>query len=401
MKILVCGNINSGKSYLIDKLVKLLPGYKVAKIDEYRKMFGVGTIETEIVARQKFVDYVVSTQCVIAELSGMGDLGLSLYSQLEGHSFILILVDTSVGICLQRLQNKAFNDIPYPPVEEKMSDTIVRIDKEIQDGQIHSLWQDKSLQIFRVSKEVELESIPFSLMDNTIKVLNILKPNPNIKEIVSYGSLGRNEISKYSDIDLFVTTKLCINDIVILFLKLPLVTLVDTVGNKITIRFNSQLIEVVIVSRIEDNSWYYVNSMITNAKPTIIKGDNNTLNQLQNCINTFSFDKKAIVSETVKRMMFFVLSLDTIANKGDDYKFFFHNNIVIHELVRLHNFANDKYEYNYLPQNIWEAMPKEIHDLVYDMVNDKKIHIAKVKKAAKITLGLLNYDYSKYFELLV
>lgn len=45
MRIFVVGNINAGKSYIVSKLVKKYPLYKVLSIDEFRKKYSDSRIE--------------------------------------------------------------------------------------------------------------------------------------------------------------------------------------------------------------------------------------------------------------------------------------------------------------------------------------------------------------------
>lgn len=45
MRLFVLGNINSGKSFLVEKLKKVFPNYHVLKIDDYRIQNCDGTIE--------------------------------------------------------------------------------------------------------------------------------------------------------------------------------------------------------------------------------------------------------------------------------------------------------------------------------------------------------------------
>ena len=213
MRILVCGNINSGKSYLIDKLKTMLPKYDIAQIDAYRNQYGDGTIEKELLARTKFVEAVTRNDNIIVELSGMGPLARQLQEAIPPKTFIILYVDTDAEICVRRLKDKDFSRIPYPVYQEEMSDTIRRIGKELINGELHQLWLSKALQIIRIISIDELTNLPFSHYEKLCDILKLLIPNTDVKEIVAFGSLGRNELSKLSDIDLSITTTMTVDEV--------------------------------------------------------------------------------------------------------------------------------------------------------------------------------------------
>ncbi len=387
MRILVCGNINSGKSYLIDKLKTMLPKYDIAQIDAYRNQYGDGTIEKELLARTKFVEAVTRNDNIIVELSGMGPLARQLQEAIPPKTFIILYVDTDAEICVRRLKDKDFSRIPYPVYQEEMSDTIRRIGKELINGELHQLWLSKALQIIRIISIDELTNLPFSHYEKLCDILKLLIPNTDVKEIVAFGSLGRNELSKLSDIDLSITTTMTVDEVAKLYKYVADITFIDTVENKVTIRFGDILIELVIVQNQKDNMWYYVNSMVKCSEATVIKGDADLVQALQTAIDDFSFNEEKMIEQTIKRLIFFVLSLDNIAKKGDDYKFFFHNNIIIHEIIRLQLFSKGVFQYNYLPKMALDKLEGiDIKNLLYDFNIDKQKHIKNIKAITAETL---------------
>lgn len=401
MRILVCGNINSGKSYLIDKLKTMLPKYDIAQIDAYRNQYGDGTIEKELVARTKFVEAVTRNDNIIVELSGMGPLARQLQEAIPPKTFIILYVDTDAEICVRRLKDKDFSRIPYPVYQEEMSDTIRRIGKELINGELHQLWLSKALQIIRIISIDELTNLPFSHYEKLCDILKLLIPNTDVKEIVAFGSLGRNELSKLSDIDLSITTTMTVDEVAKLYKYVADITFIDTVENKVTIRFGDILIELVIVQNQKDNMWYYVNSMVKCSEATVIKGDADLVQALQTAIDDFSFNEEKMIEQTIKRLIFFVLSLDNIAKKGDDYKFFFHNNIIIHEIIRLQLFSKGVFQYNYLPKMALDKLEGiDIKNLLYDFNIDKQKHIKNIKAITAETLKKVGCKEKKYYDIL-
>jgi predicted nucleotidyltransferase len=397
----VCGNINSGKSYLIDKLKTMLPKYDIAQIDAYRNQYGDGTIEKELLARTKFVEAVTRNDNIIVELSGMGPLARQLQEAIPPKTFIILYVDTDAEICVRRLKDKDFSRIPYPVYQEEMSDTIRRIGKELINGELHQLWLSKALQIIRIISIDELTNLPFSHYEKLCDILKLLIPNTDVKEIVAFGSLGRNELSKLSDIDLSITTTMTVDEVAKLYKYVADITFIDTVENKVTIRFGDILIELVIVQNQKDNMWYYVNSMVKCSEATVIKGDADLVQALQTAIDDFSFNEEKMIEQTIKRLIFFVLSLDNIAKKGDDYKFFFHNNIIIHEIIRLQLFSKGVFQYNYLPKMALDKLEGiDIKNLLYDFNIDKQKHIKNIKAITAETLKKVGCKEKKYYDIL-
>jgi hypothetical protein len=124
---------------------------------------------------------------------------------------------------------------------------------------------------------------------------------------------------------------------------------IDTTVNMATVVLEGILIEIVATKAVAENAWFYANSGITDVLSTVIKGDSGSVAELTKIVKDFQIDMSKEKLETVKRLMYFVMSLERITAKGDDYKFFFHNNIIIHEVVRLLYFAKGNTEKNYLP----------------------------------------------------
>lgn len=95
----------------------------------------------------------------------------------------------------------------------------------------------KALQIIKIDSGNELTDLPFSHYEKLCDILNLLIPNTDVKEIVAFGSLGRNELNKFSDIDLSITTTMTVDEVAKLYKYASDITLIDTVENKVTIRF--------------------------------------------------------------------------------------------------------------------------------------------------------------------
>lgn len=102
MKILVAGNIASGKSTIIHETLKSLKGWSYHAIDDYRAKYGDHTERGEDSARGAFIrDIVLANDCIV-ECSGVG----KLYSLIKPQLDYMVLVKTSVPRCLQRYKER-------------------------------------------------------------------------------------------------------------------------------------------------------------------------------------------------------------------------------------------------------------------------------------------------------
>lgn len=380
MVILVTGNINSGKSFFIERLRKEMPTYTVAKIDGFRQKYGNGTQQGEEAARTAFVDYVSSTNDIIAELSGLGPLGTALADKLPNKSCILFWINECAEKCIERLPNKDFKAIPYPPVEEKLEDTILRIDREFKAGELNSFWKKKAINIIEINIDTEISKLPLLQYHYLNIVLNKLKSLSTINDIIAYGSLSRNEMTILSDVDICAVTNVKLEDIKQILSSIKELSFIDVLEGKVTLYFNDILIEVVVVKELCEIEWFYVNSYPKDVNNSIIVGKEGTAKALQQFIDNFNIDKQAEIFKTSKRFNYYLRSLDRLAKGTDNYKYFFHTNIVIHELIKLSAFYKDNFKYSYLPKQAIREIDFDIKKAVYDFEKEKSDHLKELKQ---------------------
>jgi len=262
LKVLVCGNINSGKSYCINALSRLYSNFAVIQIDDYRRRYGNGLPDGEELARRCFINAVSDADDAFVELSGMGPLGKALAAKMEYKSFIILYVHETADVCLQRIKDKRLSDTPYPKFSEAIEDTIKRLDKEFAAGELHNLWKDKAISIIDITSYSEVSCIPVMHYKYLCDVIARLKTNDYIHEIILYGSAARKTLTLLSDIDMFITTSLSTEEVVSFIKTIKGISFLDTTGNKITVYFGNILIEVVVVISISAHIKYYRTSNI-------------------------------------------------------------------------------------------------------------------------------------------
>ena len=392
MKIFVLGNINAGKSYAIERLRRLLPNYSVLQIDEYRKKYCDGSIEKEELLWSSFAKDVLNHENAIVEFSGGGKIAENIISGLTPKTCIVLKILEDVAICLDRIKTKDFSATPYPkyPGAESLEETIIRIDRNMQDGIIEHTWSESAIKIFDIKDVSELEKIPFIHYEKTIKLINLYK-DTDVKMFM-FGSMGRGELSFNSDIDLFLLSdkdaSYHANIIRDYFDK------VSVMGNEVVIREDGVLIELDVIREIKAAECFYSTGNIKNVKATIIFGDT----VLEKQLNDFKNKERNICEELkfiTERLNYYVLSLPPLMRKGDEYKYFFHNNIIVHEYVKLKAILAGVIDYNYLPCMAKQYLTDdEWNKIIYSFGDDMIKHYEKVKLLSDEIIRITKQRYS-------
>lgn len=151
MKILLFGNIGSGKTTLAKRLIETRP-FELTAIDDFRRTHGDGTSEGELSARKHFFDSITEEKNQLIECTGVGKVAEGLFeiiSQMAGPVIVLTLL-VPQAVCKLRIAQRIW-DIPFPHPLEKVDDLIDRTETRIQEGAIASLWNKcaNSLQLYR------------------------------------------------------------------------------------------------------------------------------------------------------------------------------------------------------------------------------------------------------------
>ena len=375
MKLFVVGNISAGKSYFIEKIKPFLPNYHVLKIDEYRKANCDGSLEKELKMWNDFPKEIMKYNDVIVELSGGGKVADNITNLLDENSFLVIYVDTDSNTCIERSKNKNFNDTPYPKeFKESIDDTINRLALDFEE-QINKKWS-KALNIIKVKSSDNPSKLALIQYHELLKLNDILS---NIKgSLFTFGSTGRGTMDYSSDVDTYFLckeTKEKIYDIVSKEFES-----VRLMQNEFVIRENGVLLEMNYINDIKDAYYFYSTGFITNPYKTILKDDYNVINDLI-VASKIKPDKKEIVNFTIERLDYYVESLKRLILKNDEYKYYFHNNIVVHEYIRLKAFLNDEFAYNYLPHDAEQYLSEEEwNNILYSFGDNQSTHYEVVRK---------------------
>ncbi len=365
MRIFVFGNINSGKSTLIDLLKRRYSNYYDLRIDNFRKQYGKNDFESDKYAQEMFVKSVVKHKNAIVEATGLGPLGAMLEKSLKDLFGVIIYIETPVSVCLERIQPEKFNDIPYPPFSETLTSTIKRCGSEFIQGDLAALWNKKIIQQFTINGNQnfieQLDKIPLRILSYFEDIVNVLSTSKAIQSLFTIGSMSKGVMTDSSDIDLFVVTSLPVTAVEkILTLSLhpkPLFT--DSIQNKLTLRYSGNLlIEINCIKTIEDAAIFYRESKIKDVEKTVYIGGKGVTETLEEFSN-YNLNDKLLVEELIGEIFYFICSLPGIKQRKDDYKYYFHGNIILHDFVRLKAMMTGTRDKNYLPVNSKQFFTEE------------------------------------------
>jgi len=172
MKLLLFGSIASGKTTVANKIEGQHEAFEIIAIDDFRRQFGDGTMEKEILSQQKFIEQINKSKNAIIEASGLGKLGDDIYNEISKtkEKILIIIFYLPEKQIKQRLKNRVW-DIPFPGNQEKLDDIILTINHNIQSEKIQMMWLEQPQTTILQLENIDLKSQDFII--NTIN--NYLK----------------------------------------------------------------------------------------------------------------------------------------------------------------------------------------------------------------------------------
>lgn len=136
MKILITGNMGSGKSHLAQKVLasKYVPYHA---IDTYRREHGDGSMAQEAKARAAFLTAIQTSGPMLIECMGLGDLGQEVQEVLVDDPLTVILLQVPLATCLERLAARTW-EVPYPGTPETGLALCSRSQDQYEAGEIQT-----------------------------------------------------------------------------------------------------------------------------------------------------------------------------------------------------------------------------------------------------------------------
>jgi hypothetical protein len=153
MKLLLFGNIGSGKSTISSEIISSGKQFSLLNIDDFRRKFGDGSMEKEKIAKERFVDEIdIGNSNQIIECSGLGDTGEMVFEKLskcKDRILVFVLLADS-SICIQRLSNRIW-DIPYPDKTANVNKLIEKQAMIYNTNALKDKWNISSNIFFKLS----------------------------------------------------------------------------------------------------------------------------------------------------------------------------------------------------------------------------------------------------------
>ena len=390
MRLFVVGNISSGKSYIVDKIKPLLPNYHILKIDDYRANNCDGTLEKELQMWKEFPNEVLKYNDVIVELSGGGRIAGNIVNQLEENSFLVLFVKADSDICIERSKTKDFQRTPYPKeFNEPIEETIKRLGVNFETN-INKVWS-KALNIIKIDSNVDVAKMPLLQYHELLKLKETLSNYEG--SLFTFGSTARGNMDNTSDVDTYFLCKESKEKMqTFLSSKFDSVRLMQ---DEFVIRENGILLEINYINDISKALYFYNTSLVDNPFKTILKDDYGIIEDLIKA-SKVEVDKDNLIDYTIERLEYYVESLPRIALKNDEYKYYFHNNIIIHEYVKLKAFLNDIFAFSYLPKKSKGYLTnEEWKNILYSFGDDMDSHYKVVRTMADKIIKEVYVKYDK------
>lgn|SRR5574344_1618125 len=170
MKVLIFGNIASGKSYLSNKIREQIPDLEYLSVDDFRRKIGDGSMEKEKSAKRTFLNSIVPNRFQLIEATGFGDTGETIAQILQQTSELkmILILKIPLETCLKRLKTRVW-DTPYPAPPEQAFKLAENTDKLIDCNLLQTLWAEiencKILEIVNVTDE-EIQKTIHTIKEN-------------------------------------------------------------------------------------------------------------------------------------------------------------------------------------------------------------------------------------------
>lgn len=151
MKVLIIGNIASGKTTLGMKISKML-NIPLIEIDKIRERYLIhGKVSEEYLSLYHFLRHAESSDNVILEFTGVGCHKYAVRRALElsGHKVLVLVCKTdSLSINLQRLKTKNY---PYMhPFNIDIKKHVFFVEKELMKDLEDNFWNLKNFVVVEV-----------------------------------------------------------------------------------------------------------------------------------------------------------------------------------------------------------------------------------------------------------
>ncbi len=131
MKIIISGNIGSGKTTILKRVNQHFQ-YDEIIIDDFRVKYGDESLDGEFLARDNFYLAIKSDKNQFIECTGVGSVAEKLFEHLKNFNepIILLILSVTKEACLKRIEKRDWK-IPFPFKKEPLYEKLSRIEKSL------------------------------------------------------------------------------------------------------------------------------------------------------------------------------------------------------------------------------------------------------------------------------
>ena len=155
MKILIIGNIGSGKTTL-GKAIQELMGFKFIQIDELREKYLKGKVSEEYFCLHKFLEMIEVNDDLILEFTGVGCHKYAVKRALElSKDKVLVLLCNTRNFNM--IMNRAKKKTPgyVSPFFSEIKDHIQFVEQEIQENLRTNYWKSNNFKYQEVYMDTQ------------------------------------------------------------------------------------------------------------------------------------------------------------------------------------------------------------------------------------------------------
>ena len=150
MKILIIGNVGSGKTTLGEKIQKIT-GFKFVQIDQLREKYLKGAVSEEYYCQYEFLKTIEENENLILEFTGVGchKYAVKRALQLSNDKIVIILCKTrDFNLIIERIGNKRF---AYThPFDIDINEHIHFVEEELNLDIENKFWNCEEFEFFEV-----------------------------------------------------------------------------------------------------------------------------------------------------------------------------------------------------------------------------------------------------------
>lgn len=207
-----------------------------------------------------------------------------------------------------------------------------------------------------------------------IKIKDVLSDYS--RAIFLFGSLARGDGDEYSDVDMFVLTDKNTQDILgVLSHHYKNITLLK---NELIIKDCDITCECYIIADINECAILYKGSMIKDVRKSVLLGGDDICSALDGIVAQNTFDYNSEREAIDKKLDYYLERLFVLLKRGDEYRYYFFVNLIIHKVVQLRVCQSGKYFSLYLPRMAASLITSKEWDLlIYKVGSDMETHYKK------------------------